>query len=204
MAAGRGGRARSLDELCRAPRIRTSPASTVWPRKETRECERGRMAKTARERLVAQLLEGSGPDGRFCAQLLAPARLLKLEVAGVGPVGFPIRVPMAKKLITVARPARFGRGEQTLRDPAVRDTWELTPDRITLGGPDWTALLDRALESFRDELGLPQASRLRAEPHSMLVYGKGQFFLPHQDSEKDDAMVGTLVVSLPSAHSGGE
>ena len=38
----------------------------------------------------------------------------------------------------------------------------------------------------------------------MLVYGKGQFFLPHQDSEKDDAMVGTLVVSLPSAHTGGE
>src|SRR4051812_30023449 len=161
------------------------------------------MAKTARERL-AQLLEDSGPEGRFCAQLLAPARLLELEVAGVGPVGFPIRVPVAKKLIRVARPARFGRGEQTLRDPAVRDTWELTPDRITLGGPDWTALLDRALEYFRDELGLPQASRLRAEPHSMLVYGKGQFFLPHQDSEKDDAMVGTLVVSLPSAHTGGE
>jgi 2OG-Fe(II) oxygenase superfamily len=38
----------------------------------------------------------------------------------------------------------------------------------------------------------------------MLVYGKGQLFLPHQDSEKDDAMVGTLVVSLPSAHTGGE
>src|SRR5215470_19436777 len=38
----------------------------------------------------------------------------------------------------------------------------------------------------------------------MLVYGKGQFFLPHQDSEKDDAMVGTLVLSLPSAHTGGE
>ena len=38
----------------------------------------------------------------------------------------------------------------------------------------------------------------------MLVYGKGQFFLPHQDSEKDDSMVGTLVVSLPSHHTGGE
>jgi hypothetical protein len=161
------------------------------------------MAKTARERL-AQLLEDSEPDGRFSAQLLAPARLLELEVAGVGSVGFPIRAPVAKKLITVARPARFGRGEETLSDPAVRDTWELTPERITLGGPDWTALLDRALEYFRDELGLPQATRLRAEPHSMLVYGKGQFFLPHQDSEKDDAMMGTLVVSLPSAHSGGE
>ncbi|WP_291409652.1 2OG-Fe(II) oxygenase [Actinophytocola sp.] len=36
------------------------------------------------------------------------------------------------------------------------------------------------------------------------MYGKGQFFLPDQDSEKHDAMVGTLVVSLPSAHTGGE
>ena len=38
----------------------------------------------------------------------------------------------------------------------------------------------------------------------MLVYGKGQFFLPHQDSEKHDEMVGTLVMSLPSSHTGGE
>jgi hypothetical protein len=45
------------------------------------------MAKTARERL-AQLLEDSEPDGRFSAQLLAPARLLELEVAGVGSVAF--------------------------------------------------------------------------------------------------------------------
>lgn len=38
----------------------------------------------------------------------------------------------------------------------------------------------------------------------MLVYGKGQFFRPHQDSEKGDVTVGTLVVSLPSARTGGE
>ena len=37
---------------------------------------------------------------------------------------------------------------------------------------------------------------MRAEPHALLVYGKGQFFLPHQDSEKDEAMAGTLVISL--------
>ncbi|MGI8814370.1 MAG: 2OG-Fe(II) oxygenase [Pseudonocardia sp.] len=161
------------------------------------------MAKMARERL-ARLLGDSEPAGSFSAQLLAPAHLLQLEVSGVGPVSLPVRAPLAKKLIAVARPAMFGRGEETLTDTGVRDTWELTPDQITLGGSDWTALMDRALEHFRDELGLPRTSRLRAEPHSMLVYGKGQFFLPHQDSEKDDAMVGTLVVSLPSAHTGGE
>jgi hypothetical protein len=36
------------------------------------------------------------------------------------------------------------------------------------------------------------------------VYEKGQLFLPHQDAEKDDTMIGTLVVSLPSLHTGGE
>lgn len=161
------------------------------------------MAKTARERL-ARLLGDAEPTGSFSAQLLAPARLLEVEVSGVGPVRLPVRAPLARKLIAVARSARFGRGEETLTDTAVRDTWELTPDQLTLDGPGWTASMNTALAHFRDELGLPPTTRLRAEPHSMLVYGKGQFFLPHQDSEKDDAMVGTLVVSLPSVHTGGE
>jgi len=56
----------------------------------------------------------------------------------------------------------------------------------------------------KEELGLPTRATLTAELHSLLVYEPGQFFLPHQDSEKDDAMVGSLVVSLPSAHTGGE
>src|SRR4051794_19015063 len=164
---------------------------------------RGRMARTARERL-ARLLNDFESARPFSAQPRAPARVLALEVSGIGPVRLPIRAPLAKKLIAVARPAKFGLGEQTLTDTAVRDTWELTPDQLTLGGPDWAPLLDGALEHFRDELGLPRTSRLRVEPHSMLVYGKGQFFLPHQDSQKDDAMVGTLVLFLPSAHTGGE
>ncbi|WP_063736576.1 2OG-Fe(II) oxygenase [Kitasatospora aureofaciens] len=86
----------------------------------------------------------------------------------------------------------------------MRDTWQISPDQVTLGGPSWPTLLSSALEYFRNTLGLPASTRLRAEPHALLVYGKGQFFLPHQDSEKDDAMVGTLVLSLPSAHTGGE
>ncbi|MGI9000064.1 MAG: 2OG-Fe(II) oxygenase [Pseudonocardia sp.] len=161
------------------------------------------MAKAARERL-ARLLGDAGPAGSFSAALSAPAHLLQLEVSGVGPVRLPVRAPQVKKLISVARLAKFGRGEVTLTDTSVRDTWELVGDQITLGVPGWAALMDRALEHFRDELGLPHTTRFCAEPHSMLLYGKGQFFLPHQDSEKDDAMVGTLVVSLPSVHTGGE
>src|SRR6266566_5060220 len=161
------------------------------------------MGRTARERL-ARLLDDAEAPGAFSAQILAPADALQVEVDGVGAVQAPVRAPLAKKLIAVAQPAKFGRGEQTLTDTGVRDTWEITPDLVTLDGPAWEATLSAVLDGVRDELGLPPTTRLRAELHAMLVYGKGQFFLPHQDSEKDDAMVGTLVVSLPSAHTGGE
>jgi predicted 2-oxoglutarate/Fe(II)-dependent dioxygenase YbiX len=101
-------------------------------------------------------------------------------------------------------PCPFGRGEQTLSDPSVRDTWEIPPDLVTIAGPRWAATLGGVLDEVRDQLGLPLSSRLEAELHAMLVYGSGQFFLPHQDSEKDDTMIGTLVVTLPSSHTGGE
>src|SRR5208283_3943594 len=161
------------------------------------------MGRTARERL-ANLLDDAEAPGAFSTQILAPADALQVEVDGVGAVLTPVRAPLAKKLIAVAQPAKFGRGEQTLTDASVRDTWEITPALVTLGGPAWEATLGAVLDHVRDELGLPPTTKLQAELHAMLVYGKGQFFLPHQDSEKDDAMVGTLVVSLPSAHTGGE
>src|SRR5882724_5197060 len=157
------------------------------------------MPITPRERL-ARVLDGSQPTGAFSAQLSVPARDVRLTVAGAGPISFPVRAPQAKRMIAAARPARFGRGEQTLMDLSVRDTWEITPDQVTLTGLDWDAIL----AEVRDGLGLPARARLRAEPHALLVYGKGQFFVPHQDSEKDDTMIGTLVISLPSSHTGGE
>src|SRR6266568_2749066 len=157
------------------------------------------MPITSRERL-ARVLDGSPAPGEFSVQLSVPARDVRLAVAGAGPIGFPVKMPQAKRMIASARPARFGRSEQTLMDLSVRDTWEITPDQVTMTGLDWDAIL----AEVRDGLGLPAGARLRAEPHALLVYGKGQFFLPHQDSEKDDAMIGTLVVSLPSSHTGGE
>src|SRR5262249_47358028 len=157
------------------------------------------MPITARERLARGLDESAEP-GAFCIRLSVPARGVGLAVAGAGPSSFPIKAPQAKPMIAVGEPGRLGRGEQTLTDLSVRDTWEITPDQAALTGLDWDAIL----AEVRDGLGLSAGARLRAEPHALLVYGKGQFFLPHQDSEKDDTMIGTLVISLPSSHTGGE
>lgn len=161
------------------------------------------MPKPARDRL-ARLLAGAEPTRVDSAMLRLPGEVLELEVTDLGPVKTPIRAAVAKRLIAAAHPAQFGRGKETLSDPSVRDTWEVTPDHVHLGGPAWQAQLDSALEHFCTELGLPGGSRLTAELHSMLVYGKGQFFLPHQDSEKHEKMVASLVVMLPSVHTGGE
>ncbi|KAJ4266459.1 hypothetical protein NW762_004443 [Fusarium torreyae] len=41
-----------------------------------------------------------------------------------------------------------------------------------------------------------------AKPHKLLLYEPGSFFKPHKDSEKEQGMVGTLVVCLLSQHEG--
>ena len=70
------------------------------------------MGRTARERL-AKLLDDAEAPGAFSAQILAPADALQVEVDGVGTILTPVRAPLAKKLIAVAQPAKFGRGERT-------------------------------------------------------------------------------------------
>ena len=73
------------------------------------------MATTARERLAELLVGESGATGSFSAELLAPPQLLRLAVAGLGLVDLPVRAPLAKKLVAVARPAKFGRSISTAR-----------------------------------------------------------------------------------------
>lgn len=45
---------------------------------------------------------------------------------------------------------------------------------------------------------------ISAHLYKMLIYETGDFFLPHKDSEKEKGMFGTLVIGLPSKHTGGE
>jgi hypothetical protein len=103
----------------------------------------------------------------------------------------------------MGRPARFGKGEQTLLDRGVRDTWEIPKSRIKIDKRQWDRTLRPVLDALQADLGLPSGCVLTAEFHAMLVYGPGQFFAPHQDSEKADTMIGTLVVALPSDAQGG-
>ncbi|MDO5696950.1 MAG: 2OG-Fe(II) oxygenase [Dermatophilus congolensis] len=125
----------------------------------------------------------------------------RVDVDGVGELRPPLSPARVRRLVAVAEPAPYGKGEETLLDASVRDTWQVPSSLVTV---DWDGRLDRVLEEARDVLGLPKTVRLRAQFHSLLVYQRGQFFAPHQDSQKHDEMVATLVVSLPAPGTGGE
>jgi predicted 2-oxoglutarate/Fe(II)-dependent dioxygenase YbiX len=158
------------------------------------------MVTAARDRL-ARTLRG-GAETAFSVELRAKTADLSLAVEGFGPVRFPVTPAKARKLAGLGQPARFGRGEQTVTDPDVRDTWEIPKHLVRA---EWNgAELQDILATVKHELGLPSAVELTADLHSLLVYQPNQFFLVHQDSEKDNSMIGTLVVTLPSSYTGGE
>jgi hypothetical protein len=157
---------------------------------------------SARKRF-ADLLGRVASSGAFSSRRTAGLDDLRLEVKGVGQIELPVPPAQAEQLRELARPARFGRGELTLLDPRVRDTHEIPKSRVKIDKRQWQRTLGPVLAGLASDLGVPKGCRLEAEFHAMLVYGPGQFFAPHQDSEKSDAMIGTLVVMLPSDARGG-
>lgn len=152
---------------------------------------------------IADILGKVGSQRVFTARRTAKVENLDLEVKGIGELRFPISDSQALQLRHVGRPAPYGKGEKTLLDPRVRDTWKVPKSRVKIDQQRWNRTLLPMLDSLRTDLGLPDSYKLKAEFHAMLLYGPGQFFSPHQDSEKADAMIGTLAVILPSSYKGG-
>ena len=131
-------------------------------------------------------------------ELLAPL----LEVEDVGPVALPLLPIQARELISVADPAPYGRGEQTVVDPAVRRCYQIGPDRVRIRGRHWARTLEMILARVAEGLGV--GAPITAEFYKLLLYEEGSFFIGHRDTEKMPGMFATLVVALPSSSAGGE
>jgi len=152
---------------------------------------------------LSRQLAALGSSGAFATRFTITADP-QLHVDAVGEVSLPVTLHTAHQLCAAAQPARHGYKDQTLLDPRVRDTWEIPAARLRFNSPQWQPALERALDRIRRDLGLAPGNQLQAELHNLLVYAPGQFFAVHQDSEKADGMLGTLVVTLPSRFTGGE
>ena len=151
---------------------------------------------------LSQTLHRIDRPGSFCVSGSSHAVLPGLEVKGIGPIGLPLSAKQAKELIAHCHQAPYGKGDKTLVDTSVRRVWRLEPKRFSLKNPDWNSFLNQTVAKVQEALGL-EKHKLNSQLYDLLLYEPGSFFLPHRDGEKLDRMVATLVMVLPSSHTGG-
>ncbi|KAF9879475.1 hypothetical protein CkaCkLH20_03018 [Colletotrichum karsti] len=124
-----------------------------------------------------------------------------LKIEGHPAFPLPLTHADAEKIKGACKQAPFGKGEDTVVDTSVRNTWELGHTDFQLINPEWPGFLQKVALTAASGLGL---LNITVKPHKLLLYEKGSFFKRHKDSEKEPGMVGTLVVCLPSEHQGGD
>ncbi len=153
---------------------------------------------------VTEALASLRPEGTFAVELACGSGGLNIDAAGLGRLRFPLSAATAQRLRAIARPAPFGKRDEMLYDPKVRNTWEVEARLLKIDQRAWRLALADQLAVIQKRLGLPPGGTLEATLDKMLVYEPGQFFAPHQDSERSDDMVASMVITLPSASAGGQ
>jgi hypothetical protein len=125
-----------------------------------------------------------------------------LSVNELGEIAFPLSKEQAAAFTALAEAAPYGKGTKTQHDENVRKCWQLDAKEFAFKSPAWKQFLDATLEKIREDLGITGA--IAAQPYKLLLYGPGGHFKAHRDTEKLDAMFGTLIIALPSPHRGGQ
>ncbi len=138
----------------------------------------------------------------FCASVVGPPILPGLRLEGLGMVALPLDSAQAQTLESLGSPAGYGRGRDTVIDPAVRRVMRFPPERVQCANPAWDEWLAQVVERLATSLGLA-GQGMTARLHELLLYRAGDFFLPHRDGEKEPGMVATLSLQLPSCFQGG-
>ncbi|HWK03813.1 MAG TPA: 2OG-Fe(II) oxygenase [Puia sp.] len=154
------------------------------------------------KQLLAILGEIKG-SGSFVSSGIEPFLFPGLQIRNVDEIGFPVNATQIKEMIKVAHQAPFGKGSKTVLDKTVRNTWEIDADQIKFVHKGWGKFVESIVEKISPALGLEGLS-VSANLYKLLIYQKGGFFLAHKDSEKERGMFGTLIIGLPSRHTGGE
>ena len=145
------------------------------------------------------LMDQVQTSGAFSVGGTLPSILPGLHVNGVGPIGLPLTEHQAKALIQVSELAPYGRGEETIVDPEVRRSWQISADDFNCN-PQWNEALRAAVDQIGKELGLSDCQS--PEPYKLLV--RRARFSPPTAIPKNPQHVCDLSVNLPSAHEGGE
>ena len=154
------------------------------------------------KQILAVLNEIKG-NGSFVCHGVQSFLFPGMQIRNADEIGFPINTVQIKELIKAAHKAPFGKGSKTVLDATVRSAWEIDASDIKFNSKDWGKFVAGIVEQIKPDLGLEGVS-VSANLYKLLIYEKGDFFVTHKDSEKEPGMFGTLIIGLPSRHTGGE
>jgi hypothetical protein len=103
------------------------------------------------------------------------------------------------ELLAECEQSAFGRGTETVFDPAVRQSWELPAAKVH-------ARTLQKLEFYLKHGAQALAPHYDVElrPYKLVIYQEGGHFDAHRDTVRGDGHIGTLVLILNSTYSGGE
>jgi len=159
------------------------------------------MPKNARNAFLSDFSKITG-TGNFHSSGTAPFFLPGIQVNGEGELALPLPKAQAKALVSLAEAAPYGKGKKTVLDEGVRKCWQIDARLLSFKSPQWKLFLAATLSRVREDLGI--AGKISAIPYKLLIYEPGGHFRAHRDTEKLDAMFGTLILALPSAHEGAK
>ena len=148
-------------------------------------------------------LEKIASTGTFVSTGVENFCFPEMKIKYVDEIVFPLNKIQLQEIIKVANKAPFGKGSETILDENVRNCWEIDASEIMFEGNNWSKTLEKIIHQIQPDLGI-EGKKIEAHLYKLLIYEEGNFFLPHKDSEKEKGMFGTLIIGLPSKHTGGE
>ena len=127
---------------------------------------------------IARLLKsvetpGSYATGGKCSMPL-PSLTLKNEPDSI--LGLPLGDSQVQSIIKSSTQAPFGRGEETIVDTSVRNTWQLCPSQFSIKSSKWSEQLQALLSKVTAALGCDKKKRVTCELYKLLLYEPGGFF----------------------------
>lgn len=97
-----------------------------------------------------------------------------MTISGFGSLGLPLSSTEAIRLRSVMDQAPFGKGERTVIDKEVRDTWELGSDKVQFNNAEWNAWLEETmLRRVCEDMGIPTNVMPSVQFYKLLLYETG-------------------------------
>ena len=112
-------------------------------------------------------------------------------------LSLPLTQSELSRLHDLAQPSNVGLGNSSELRPQLRSSREIDGARLSISEALWESL-DGVREALLSSFSWEMSSVVSIRLHKLLLYGEGDHFVRHSDTYKQEGMVATLLVLLPT------